>query len=67
MKTLLIATILLSVTSCALKPKYQGFTEPQKPTTLERIERCTYRLIEQNGIKASESQETCNKIFRRNQ
>ncbi len=63
MKALLFILISVSFTSCAMKPRYTSYVEPQKPTTLERIEACTYRLIEQNGIKAKTAQETCNSIF----
>ena len=62
MKLLTITLLLLTFTSCALKPRYT-YSEPQKPTTLEKIENCTYRLIEQNGVDAKTSQETCNNIF----
>ncbi len=65
MKILLTTLVLLSFTSCAMKPRFSS-SEAQRPTTLERIEACTYRLIEQNGINAITAQETCNKIFIRN-
>ena len=62
---IILTTLIFS--SCAIKPKYYVEKEVEKKpkTTLEKIETCTYRLIEQNGIKAVDAQETCNKIFRR--
>lgn len=65
MKNLAVIILMsLVFTSCALKPKYYMEVEKKPMTTLEKIERCTYRLVEQNGIDSEKAQLTCNKIFR---
>lgn len=57
------AAILMS--SCALTPRYGGLPEKRGYTTTEKVQECTYRLIERNGVEAEKAQRTCERIYRR--
>ena len=60
MKKLHMVLILpLFILSCSNYPvkRYTG-------TTMEKIEKCMYRLIERNGVDAEEAQKVCESTFR---
>jgi len=51
--------VLFTVISCAGEP-----ISREGGTTIDKVEKCTYRLIEKNGISATEAQKVCTSIFR---
>lgn len=51
--------LLALITSCADYPVKRG----KNYTAIDRTERCTYRLVERNGVSALESVKVCKKIF----
>lgn len=48
------------ITSCADYPVKRG----KNYTAIDRTERCMLRLVEKNGISATEAKEVCSDIFR---
>jgi len=66
MKLLSILILLSSLTSCAYS-KYPQFRDPGKELThTERLEKCIFRLVEKDGVKAEKASKICTGIFRRN-
>jgi hypothetical protein len=52
--------LLALITSCADYPVKRG----KNYTAIDRTERCTYRLVERNGVNATEAEKVCTKIFK---
>lgn len=60
MKKLYVVLILpVFMISCSNIPIKRGSV-----TSMDRTERCMYRLVERNGVNASEAQKVCDNVFR---
>lgn len=57
-KYLLLAGLLAS---CSQFP-----IERNGDNSIDRTERCMLRLVEKNGVSATEAEKVCSKVFRRN-
>ncbi len=62
MRYLLIA---LMIVSCALPTNTRKKHKPLYRTSIDRMYGCLIRLIEVNGIGATEAQKVCQKTLRR--
>lgn len=60
-----LCTAAITMSSCTVSPRYGGFPQKRGYTVIEKIQDCTYRLIEQNGVDAEKAQRTCERIYRR--
>jgi len=57
--------ILMTLVSCG-HFKYTPYDKPVKKLThIDKMYNCVIRLIEQNGIGATEAQQVCEKTLRR--
>ena len=62
MKILILITIL---SSCASShPKFRNHGKKELTHT-ERLEKCIFRLVEKDGVKAEKASKICTGIFRR--
>jgi hypothetical protein len=61
MKQILLVLMMIGFTACSGLPVKRGGS-----TSIDRTERCVLRLVENNGISASEAEKVCSRIFRRN-
>lgn len=59
MKQILLIAMMVGFASCSGYPVKRG----KNYTAIDRTERCTYRLVERNGVSALESVKVCKKIF----
>lgn len=62
MRQLLLIAMMIGFASCSGLPTQRG----NNYTAIDRTERCVLRLVEKNGISASEAEKVCTNIFRRN-
>lgn len=68
MKYLLLVTLL---TGCAYAkyPVKRKFNKEapvvKKVSNMDKLERCVFKLIEDNGIKGTDASDICSRIFRR--
>jgi len=61
MKQILIILMMVGFASCSGFPTKRG----NNYSSIDRIERCVLRLVEKNGISATEAEKVCTNIFRR--